>query len=117
MKILYKSREFSKVEIYKMTKDSSVNSLAHVEDGTKIEVDSYIVYEDTDKDGNVNEILSIMSTNKEVYACVSETFKNSFKDILEIFEKEDGTFEKFTIGKISGKSKSNRDFINCTLIY
>lgn len=110
MQIYENSREFNKVEIYLMTSSPDVESIKNVEDETSIPVDGYILFKDTDQNGEETDILSIITPDKKVYACQSQTFKRSF---IEIFELMDG--ESFSIIKKSGVSKGGRDYINCVL--
>lgn len=110
MTIYEKSREFSKVETYLLTSSPDVESIKNVEDETSIPVDGYILFKDTNQNGEETDILSIITPDKKVYACQSQTFKRSF---LEIFELMDG--ESFSIIKKSGVTKGGRDFINCVL--
>ena len=110
MHIYENSRDFSKIEIYLMTSSPDVEPLKNVEDGTSISVDGYILFKDKGQNGEETDILSIITPDKKVYACQSQTFRRSF---LEIFELMDG--EKFSIIKKSGKTKGGRDFINCVL--
>ena len=120
MKIIKKSREFTAKEIYNMTQDSEVMSVKNVEDGAIINVNGYIVFADTDHDGNTSEILSIIGADNEtgevvVWACQSETFKRSFSDIIDIAEDSgiDISNEPITIQKLSGTTKAGRDYVNC----
>lgn len=110
MQIYENSREFSKVEIYLMTSSSDVESIKNVSDETSIPIDGYILFKDKDQKGEETDILSIITPDKKVYACQSQTFRRSF---LEIFELMDG--EAFSIIKKSGVSKGGRDYINCVL--
>lgn len=110
MQIYENSREFSKVEIYLMTSSPDAESIKNVSDETLIPIDGYILFKDKDQNGEETDILSLITPDKKVYACQSETFKRSF---LEIFELMDG--EPFSIVKKSGVTKAGRDFINCVL--
>ena len=104
------SREFTEVEQYLMTIAPSIVSMKDVEDGTKINVDGFLTFEDVKENtGEVVEVLSIITPEKEVYSCQSATFKRSVKDIATIMKGA------FTIIKRSGKTKAGRDYINCTL--
>ena len=104
------SRDFTEVECYLMTIAPSIVSMKDVEDGTKINVDGFLTFEDVkDNTGEVVEVLSIITPEKEVYSCQSATFKRSVKDIANIMKGA------FTIIKQSGKTKAGRDYINCTL--
>ena len=105
------SREFSEVEQYLMTIAPSIITLKDVEDGTKINVDGYLVFEDVkETTDDVVEVLSIITNDKKVYSCQSKTFKRSLSDIAKIMNGK-----QFSIEKISGKTKSDRPYINCVL--
>lgn len=104
------SREFTKVEKYLMTIAPDIKSLKDIEDGTSIHVDGYILFNDVKDDGELQEIISIITPDKKVYSGQSSTFRKSIKDIEAVMDGE-----KFSIIKISGKTKAGRDYINCTL--
>ena len=91
MKILETSRDFSAKEIYNMTQDKAVISVKNVPTNSILHVNGYVVFEDTNKDGDTSEILSIIGANDngevEVWACQSATFKRSFMDIVEIIKQ------------------------------
>ena len=70
--------------------------------------------EDENADGEVNTIHSILTTDGRAIAFQSKTFAKSLEDIAEIMTDGDWN-EPFSIIKISGKTKSGRDFINCAL--
>ena len=110
IKLLETGRELTKVEQYLMTQDNSVVSIKDVEDGTSIPVDTYAEFSDIKEDGTEAHILSILSTDKKVYATQSETFKRSFKDM---FNTMDG--DAFALIKTSGTTNSGRPFVNCSL--
>lgn len=115
IEIKEKSRDFDKVEIYLMTSAPDIIPIKDVEDNTKIEVAGYIIFDDVKvRDGveEISTILSLITPNKEVYSCQSRTFRESF---MQIFKLMDG--DPFAVKKISGKTKNNRDYINCTLWY
>ena len=106
MKILFKSREdLTKQEIYKMTKNAEIEQMKNVTDREMLEISAYIVFEDENADGEVNKIHSILTTDGRA---------KSLEDIAEIMTDGDWN-EPFSIIKISGKTKSGRDFINCAL--
>ena len=104
------SRDFTELELYLMTIAPSIVSMKDVEDGTKINVDGFLTFEDVKENtGEVVEVLSVITPEKEVYSCQSATFKRSVKDIANIMKGA------FTIIKQSGKTKAGRDYINCVL--
>ena len=104
------SKDFDEVEQYLMTISPAIISMKDVKDGDKIEVDGYLIFEDTKENGETSEIMSIITPNKDVYSCQSATFKRSVLDIAGIMKGK-----RFTVVKTSGKTKANRDYINCTL--
>ena len=109
--ILERSREFSKVDTYLMTIAPSIKSMKDVPDDTSIPYAGHIIFEDVKDTGEISEILSIITPDREVYSMQSETFKRSLKDIIDVM----GEGASFSIKKISGKSKGGRDYINCEL--
>lgn len=105
------SKEFNEVEKYLMTIAPSIISMKDVEDGEHITVDGILMFEDVKEDtGETVEVMSIITPEKHVYTCQSATFKRSVRDISNIMNGK-----PFTIIKTSGKSKANRDYINCVL--
>lgn len=101
------SRELTKVEKYLMTVSPEIKTVKSIEDGGIIKVKAYLEFTDTKEDGEEVELLSILDENNQAYSAQSPTFKKSFYDIVDIFE--DG----FSIKKITGTSKSGRDFVDC----
>lgn len=105
------SKEFNEVEKYLMTIAPSIISMKDVEDGEHITVDGILMFEDVKEDtGETAELMSIITPEKHVYSCQSATFKRSVRDISNIMNGK-----PFTIIKTSGKTKANRDYINCVL--
>lgn len=99
-----------KVLTYKLTKDASIQSMKDCV-GAVIKVKDYALYEDVNKDGDQQTILSIMDTDGTVRATNSATFQREFKDIMQI---ADGDVATITV--VSGMTKSNREFITCSLV-
>lgn len=111
IEVTSRSRELSKVEEYLMTLSPSIESLKTVADGTSIAVDGYLTFTDTKEDsGEIVSLLSIITPDKKVYSCQSETFTRSFNDICNVMGGE-----AFAIIKTSDTSKAGRPFINCEL--
>lgn len=106
------SKEFNKVEIYRMTLDNSIVSCKDLADGSEIEVDGYIEFIDTKDDGKEETVFSIMATDGAVYACTSKTFARNVREIADIFEGK-----PFTIVKGSGTTKAGKAFIMASLKY
>ena len=110
VEIINKSREFTKIEEYLMTVAPSIESMKNVDDGAKITIDGYLLFNDIKDDGTTTEVLSIITPEKQVYSCQSQTFKRSVYDIFSLFDGQPVTIIKF-----SGKTKAGRDYINCKL--
>lgn len=87
MTIIEKSRDFTPVEIYKLTKNPKIEKLS-VHAGEVFEVVGYCLYEDTDaKTGTSREILSLELAEGDPIATNSDTVKKSFHDILDIYKQ------------------------------
>lgn len=104
------SREFTKLEKYLMTTAPDIEPLKNIDDGQSIKVDGFIIFNDIKDNGDVQEVMSIITPDKKVYSGQSATFRQSLKDIESVMDGE-----KFSIIKISGKTKAGRDYINCIL--
>lgn len=118
MKILEKSEDFTAKQVYEMTQDKNVLSVKDVPTGTIIHATGYVVFEDTDADGNPTEILSIRGCDANgeitVWACQSKTFKRSFKEIVDI-NTDSGVHisDGIDIQKLDGESKAGRPYVDC----
>lgn len=110
MTIVKASREFNKVEVYKMTQDQGAVSVKDVPDGTTLQVSGYLLYEDVDYKGESHELLSVLGEDGAVWTCRSATFKRSFTQMADLFENE-----PFSIEKRSGVTKANKDYVDCCL--
>jgi len=94
------NQEYNVIEKYLMTISPSIESMKNLPDGKKIPVKKYMIFQYVKENtGETVEILSILTPDNKVYSAQSATVKRSFNDII----------------KTSGKTKANRDFINCIL--
>ena len=98
-----------KVLTYKLTKDASIQPMKESA-GAVFKVKNYALYED-EKDGETATILSIMDEAGVVRATNSSTFQREFKDIMQIADGDEAT-----ITVVQGTTKSNREFITCSLV-
>ena len=118
MKILEKSEDFTAKQVFEMTQDKNVLSVKDVPTGTIIHATGYVVFEDTDTDGNPTEILSIRGCDANgevtVWACQSKTFKRSFKEIVDI-NTDSGVHisDGIDIQKLDEQSKVGRPYVDC----
>lgn len=105
------NQEYNEIEKYLMTVSPAIVSMKNLQDGEKVPVKKYMIFEDVkENSGEVVEILSILTPDNKVYSAQSGTLKRSFNDIINIMGDK-----PFTIIKTSGKTKAGRDFINCIL--
>ena len=110
MRITRTSKELSAQEKYFLTMAPSVQKMKDAV-SQEIEVSAWCLYEDTNSKGDEQEILSIVTPEGDVFATNSPTFKEDFIKMYDMFIDSG---EKVTAIKvISGKSKSDREFITC----
>lgn len=110
MKIIDKYGELTKQDLYKLTKGETVSVRDAV--GVEFKVDKYVIYDDENSRGETVNILAIMDSNRTVYSTVSETFKQRFLDIVEIFGDE---LKETPILITEGTSKNGRQYASCTI--
>ena len=108
------SENFTKAELYRMTKSPSIVPVKAVPDGTTMTPIGWLTFDDENNKGEVSHMLSIIGVGEDdqevVWACQSQTFKNSFIDLWELFKAE-----TFKIKKLSGETKAGREYVNCDL--
>lgn len=109
MEIKMQTRELSKVELYRATKGrtTSVRELV----GAEIHVDFAVLYTDVNAKGEAVEVLVFADENGNCYSTISDTFKRTFNDILDIFAIEE--MPPLKIEK--GLSKSGREYMYCDI--
>ena len=109
--IIEKSRDLTKVEIYRLTSSNSTQSIKNFENQI-IEVSYWAKFTDTDdSDGTVTEILSIATKDGEYIATNSSVVIRSFDEMVEVFGNE----EIPPVQIVTGKSKNNRTYYNIRL--
>lgn len=102
--------ELDQRTIYKMMKSPDVKKMSDAE-GSILEVAAWVAYNDVDsRTGEIREILTIQTTDGEMFGTVSGVFQREFKDIVKFFGDDVGS-----IKVISGKSKAGRNFITCSV--
>lgn len=110
VKLSNPTEDVDKRTTYLMTKNPAMTSIKEVADDTQLDITHVCEFTDVNKDGIPVDITTFMDKNGNVYATQSNTFNEYFSDIMSIFEGED-----VSIIKKSGKTKSGRDFVYCTL--
>lgn len=107
--IIKQSRELSKQEIYLLTMSPKIDNMKNHK-GERFEVSAWLIFEDVDKkSGEVHEVLSVLTPENETFATVSETFRNDFLAMAELFDND------FSFEVISGTSNAGREFVTCAL--
>lgn len=96
--------------IYKMTatKSLAVKDLEPYEVFTPVR---YCLYNEVNRKGEENEILSILDESGTVIATISETFKRDFFSIADLMGGDE-----FSIKIIHGTTKAGRDFVTCEMV-
>lgn len=116
-KIIEKSGEINSYDEYDLLVSPAIVSLRNIAHKSIICVGLWIDYMTKDKEGREIECISIQDANTGVcYSGQSETFRNSFSDIVDRVADMEPTPENFFIEVLHNTSKSGRDFINCALV-
>lgn len=114
MKIIEKSSEELTVkQIYDLTKSPEIQRVSDNE-GALVQVDAWMLYTDTDKDGNTREILSILDNEVGAVATNSVTFIRDFMEITDMCEDCGVKVQHIKIS--SGTSKAGRKFYTCVYV-
>lgn len=96
------------VQLYNLTKSRKAMKMSDA-DKQILSIAAWALYEDADKtSGEVREVLSILTTDGDVLSTISETFKNDFLDMFDMFGEE---LKKIEV--VTGKSKNNRTYVTC----
>lgn len=111
MKIIRtKNENVTAKEKYLMSMNPEIIRMRDAE-GTKLPLINWMIYTDTDREGNEQTLLSILSENNVAYATNSKTFIEAFENLCDMFTDSG---ENFTVIKvIGGQSKAGRHFITC----
>lgn len=107
MNIVQKSENLTRKQIYDMINSPTVQKMTNAK-GQVLPVLGYVLYEDVNKDGEVQSLLSILTENDEAYATNSKTFIGDFMTCVNIAAEE-----LHSIEVLEGTSKAGRPFIMC----
>lgn len=111
MKIIKTKNENVNVkEKYLMTMNPEIRRMRDAE-GMNVPVINWMLYSDTDREGNEQVFLSILSEDNVAYATNSRTFIEAFSTLCDLFA--DSGEEIIAIKVIGGQSKAGRHFITC----
>lgn len=109
MEVKFKSKDLDVRMIYKHTRASAI-SLKDVEDGTVIEPDSIVIYEDSNSNGDATVITSIIAKDGTHYASSSRIFREELAVIYNLMKGED-----FAIKVVKKITKAGRTYVTCEL--
>lgn len=110
MTIVKTSKELSAAERYNLTMSPAIQKMKDFK-GANVTISAWCVYEDADKDGKEQTILSILTKDGEIFATNSRTFVTDFIKMWELFEECGETVNSINV--TSGFSKANREYITC----
>lgn len=116
-KIIKKSGEINAYDEYDLLESPAIVSLKNIPHRCIICVGLWVDYITKDKYGNEIECISIQDSNTgEAYSGQSQTFRDSFSDIVNRVKSMNPVPENFFIEVLHNTSKSGREFINCALV-
>jgi hypothetical protein len=114
MEIIKKSSDKLTIkQLYDLTKSPEIQKVSDNE-GALVQVDAWELYNDTDKDGNTREILSILDNEVGAVATNSATFIRDFMEIAEMCAVCGVELHHVKIS--SGTSKAGRKFYTCVYV-
>ena len=95
---------------YKLMKSPEVKKMSEAE-GSILEIESWIHYNSPDREtGEVKEVIAVATPDGELFATISNTFREEFLDMVNYFGSDLGA-----IKVIAGTSKAGRKYITCSI--
>lgn len=95
---------------YRLMNSNAAKKMLDAE-GSQLEIVAWVIYEDSDEStGEIKKVLSLITTDGEIFGTISPTFIREFEKMADYFG-DDLT----EISVISGKSKSGRTYITCDI--
>jgi hypothetical protein len=95
---------------YRLMKSPAVKKMAEAE-GSVLQIESWIYYKSPDKEtGEIKDVIAVATPDGELFATISNTFREEFLDMVEYFGSDLGAIEV-----IAGTSKNDRKFITCSI--
>ena len=110
MEILKTSKELTAKEKYFLTMSPAVQKMKDVV-SQEIELAAWCMYKDLNSKDEIQTILSISTSENEVFATNSPTFIEDFLKMQTVFEESGEKVNSIKV--ISGMSKAGREFITC----
>ena len=113
MEIIKCTENLTPAQIYNMTKANDIRKMSDAE-GEVLDVLNFVVYKDTDKDGQIMTVLAVETVEGVRYATNSGTFIRNFMDIRSLHESmEAEPPTRYKVG--SGLSKNGRKYLCCDI--
>lgn len=95
---------------YKLMKSPEVKKMSEAE-GSILEIDRWIHYNSPDREtGEIKEVIAVATPDGELFATISNTFREEFMDMVNYFGSDLGA-----IKVIAGTSKAGRKYITCSI--
>lgn len=95
---------------YRLMKSPEVKKMSEAE-GSILEIDSWVQYNSPDREtGEIKEVIAIATPDGELFATISNTFREEFTDMVNYFGPDLGA-----IKVIAGTSKAGRKYITCSI--
>lgn len=101
-------------DLYALTMSPKIGKMSAVPDDAILWVQSYVLREDVNRDGEPVQILTIMDIDDVVYGTNSGTFIKDFLDVLTLCEKADAPLDAVQV--LHSTSKNGRPFIRCVYV-
>lgn len=100
--------ELSNKKLYQLTMSPKTRNMKSAK-GSVLAIEAFCKYEDTDNNGEIRTVLSVLTPDGEIFATNSPTFHEDFDRMAELFGDSGVT----AIEVIGGTSKAGREFITC----
>ena len=95
---------------YKLMKSPEVKKMSEAE-GSILEIESWVQYNSPDREtGEIKEVIAIATPDGELFATISNTFREEFTDMVNYFGPDLGA-----IKVIAGTSKAGWKYITCSI--
>lgn len=82
--------------------------------GKVVTINKYAIYEEHDNNGNVMRLLTLLTTENEVYVTSSPAFIRTFERIAELAQRSH--LDTFSITFRKEKSKNNREYMTAVYV-
>lgn len=114
MNIINKSANIaSSFDLYKLVQSPERKKLTDIK-GQIIELDKWVLYTESDKDGKEMNLLALSTVDGSAYCTNSATFCRSFASAVAMFDQFGEEFHKIRV--TTGTSKNGRDYIDCVVV-